>query len=104
MNRQQVIERIKEVARQVLPVGSSVWLYGSRARGDEHKGSDWDLLVVLDKDHLSLDDYRKVLPLNYLGWDIGEEVNPQVYARKEWDEYSYTLFHDNVERDKMVLI
>ena len=27
-----------------------VWLFGSRARGDSHPASDWDLLVVLDDD------------------------------------------------------
>ena len=48
MNRSQVIDSIKQVAEQVLPKGSTLYLYGSRARGDWHKGSDWDLLVLLD--------------------------------------------------------
>jgi uncharacterized protein len=28
----------------------AVWLFGSRARGDERPGSDWDLVVVLPDD------------------------------------------------------
>lgn len=27
-----------------------VWLFGSRARGDEHEDSDWDLIAVIPDD------------------------------------------------------
>lgn len=27
-----------------------IWLFGSRARGEEHEGSDWDLMVLLPDD------------------------------------------------------
>lgn len=49
MEHSQVIDNIKQVAKQVLPKGSTLYLYGSRARGDYHEGSDWDLLLLLDK-------------------------------------------------------
>ena len=45
MRHSQVIDNIKEVAKKVLPKGSALYLYGSRARGDYHEGSDWDLLL-----------------------------------------------------------
>ncbi|MBO6050714.1 MAG: nucleotidyltransferase domain-containing protein [Bacteroidales bacterium] len=104
MESDQVINKIKDIASRTLPPGSSLWLYGSRARGDAHDGSDWDLLIILDKDKLTLEDYRIVLPLNYLSWDIGETISPQVYAKAEWDNYYYTPFYKNVEREKCVLI
>lgn len=34
MEQTQVIQRITELGRQILPEGASLWLYGSRARGD----------------------------------------------------------------------
>lgn len=37
------------LAKKVMPEGSQVWLYGSRARGDTRDDSDWDLLILLDK-------------------------------------------------------
>lgn len=49
MDRLQVIDNIKKVAARVLPQGSIVYLYGSRACGDWTEDSDWDLLVLLDK-------------------------------------------------------
>ena len=33
MDKSQIIENIREVAASVLPKGSSLYLYGSRARG-----------------------------------------------------------------------
>ena len=40
MRHSQVIDNIKEVAKKVLPKGSALYFYGSRARGDYHEGSD----------------------------------------------------------------
>jgi predicted nucleotidyltransferase len=59
MERAQVIESIREVAKKTLPPRSTLLLYGSRARGEEHQGSDWDLLILLDKAELSDNDYDK---------------------------------------------
>jgi len=43
MQQEEVVDRIKAFAQRVLPEGSSLWLYGSRARGDAHPDSDYDL-------------------------------------------------------------
>ena len=104
MNQEKVIERILETAGHTLPKGASLWLYGSRARGDARPDSDYDLLILLDKDELTLDDYLVQKPLRELGWDIGEEINPQVYSKNEWEGYDYTPFYNNVSLDKRVLI
>ena len=104
MERQEIIDSIKHLGASTLPKGSSLLLYGSQARGDTHKGSDWDLLILLDKPSLSYQDYGVGYPFRCLGWDIDEEINPQVYSKQEWDEFSYTPFHKNVEQDKIVLL
>lgn len=36
---------LKRIDQELHP--TEVWLFGSRARGEEAHGSDWDLLVVL---------------------------------------------------------
>lgn len=59
MERLQVIDSIKQVAARVLPKGSILYLYGSRARGDYREGSDWDLLLLLDKPKLEKGDFDK---------------------------------------------
>ena len=105
MERTKVIESIKQVAKTTLPPGSTMLLYGSQARGDAHRGSDWDLLILLDKSSLAESDYDNVsFPFTLLGWNIGEIINPQLYTRKEWESMSYLPYYQNVEHDKMVLV
>lgn len=104
MKQRQIIENIKSMAKETLPKDSALWLYGSHARGDAHKGSDWDLLILLDKPSLTVDDYALAYPFRELGWDLDEEFSPQVYSKKEWSDFSYTPFYKNVEHDKIVLL
>ena len=104
MDKTQMIDSIKQVGQQTLPPNSSLLLYGSRARGDAHDGSDWDLLILLDKPKLSFQDYDYGYPFRELGWDTGEEISPHIYTKKQWNEWSFLPFHKNVERDKLVLV
>lgn len=104
MEQSEVIKRIKEVAAEILPEGSSLWLYGSCARGDAHPGSDYDLLILLDKNKITSNDWDTVaFPLCRMGCSIGAEINPHIYPRKDWDTWSFVPFHDNVEEEKLIL-
>ena len=89
MKRDKIIERIKNLAMSTLPAGSSLFLYGSQARGDARIGSDWDLLILLDKPKLEAGDYGVAYPFRELGWEIGEEINPSVYTRQQWASWSF---------------
>ena len=103
MEQNLVIQRIKDRAEQVLPASASLWLYGSRARGDARPDSDYDLLILLDKDSLASKDYDAVFDLRMLGIDLDEEINPTIYPKHQWDSWHFVPFHDNVEHDKIVL-
>ena len=73
----KTILKIKDIAKSTIPSGSKAILYGSRARGDAHNDSDWDILILLDKDKLEQTDYDKVsYPFVLLGCDLGTEINP----------------------------
>jgi len=104
MNKAKVISNIKAIAGKTLPAGSTLLLYGSRARGDNRPDSDWDLLILLDKPSLTFRDYAYGYPFSELGWETGEEINAQVYSKQEWEGYRFTPFYKNVEHDKIVLV
>ena len=106
MSKEQIIlDRIHQLAEKCLPAGSNVWLYGSRARGDYHDGSDWDLLLLIDKDRIANADHDSyAYPFVALGWDFGESISPILYSRKQWESYSLTPFYKNVEQDKISIL
>ena len=105
MQQEQVIKRITELGKEILPEGASLWLYGSRARGDARPDSDYDLLILLDKDQLSSDDSNKYsYPLYFWGTGVGEAVNAHIYTKKDWNKWRLAPFNENVEADKVILI
>ena len=105
MDNAGTLTSIRNLARKVAPQRSNAILYGSRARGTARKGSDWDILWILDKDTLTQKDYDAVsYPLVLLGCELNEEINPILYTAKEWQSYSATPFYENVVRDGINLL
>lgn len=100
MHSKDVIGKIREVAYRVLPPGSSLYLYGSRARGDYREDSDWDLLVLLPEMNLSKDDK---LNLSCDFWEHGQSIhqdfNAFVYTEQEWNAAPLSLFKYYVHND-----
>ena len=104
MDKGQMLNHIKQTAANILPKGSVLYLYGSRARGDYHEDSDWDLLLLLDKPKLEHDDFEKYsYPFVLMGWDLGADIRPHAYTKDEWFNGSHAMFYYNVEEDKEVL-
>lgn len=100
-----ILNQIRKTSKSVAPEGSRVLLFGSRARGEARKGSDWDILIVLPKNQLQQSDYDQVsYPLVELGWTLGEQINPIIYTKQEWEASSITPFYDNVQRDAISLL
>ena len=104
MNRATTIQQIQTMGKQILPKGSHLWLYGSRARGTHRPESDWDLLILLNKDKISANDYDTIsYPFAELGWEIGEMIHPILYTQSEWERKSFSPFYKNVMKEGIVL-
>ena len=106
MNQQEkeVLSRIVSKAKDVTPSDATIILFGSRARGVNRADSDWDLLVLLNKDKISLNDIDEVAyPIREMGWSMDADINPVLYTRKEWDNSSFTPFYKNVTKEGIVL-
>ena len=102
---ENILSDIKQLAKEVVPVEGEAWLYGSRARGTSHVYSDWDILLILNKEKLTQADYDTVsYPFVLLGCELGEEINPIMYTEKEWQSYQATPFYENVQHDALDLL
>lgn len=99
-----MINSFKRTAASVLPKGSTLYLFGSRARGDANEESDWDLLLLLDKPKKEKSDWDKYAwPFVEEGLEVDEIVSVQTYPKNLWINGPHSLFYYNVEEDKEVL-
>ncbi|MCL2511406.1 MAG: nucleotidyltransferase domain-containing protein [Bacteroidales bacterium] len=96
----QILENIRTLKRQLLP-NEKVILFGSQARGDARPDSDWDLLVLLDKEGkvTTEEDTMYGYPFDELGWKFGIAVNTLLYSTEDWKKRKITPFYKNVERE-----
>lgn len=106
MNRtdHKVLSRIKEIISAQVPE-AKVYLYGSRSRGTAGNQSDWDLLILLNKSRVTLEDEQKITdPLYDLEFSSGEVISPIIYSEEEWNKkYSITPFFKNVMGEARLL-
>ena len=99
MNK-QILEDIRALKRQILP-NEKMILFGSQARGDALKDSDWDLLVLLNKEKSNfIEDYGKyAYPFDELGWKYGVAINTIIHTKEEWERTKTFPFYRNVMRE-----
>lgn len=53
----EVLKSIQKKAESIMPKDAKVILFGSRARRDAKADSDWDILVLLNKDKIDEQDH-----------------------------------------------
>ena len=104
MSKESIYSAIRNVALSDIPSNARVISYGSQARGDEHSDSDWDVLILIDKEHLSAEDHdRYSYPFWELGWKINAMIHPTLYTNHDWQTKSNPIFRHNVEQEGIVI-
>ena len=101
----KILREIKNLAKRLFAnLPASVYLYGSRARGDYGVDSDWDILIVTDDSISTKDAFEKfAYPFTEIGWKLGAQITPLLYSRSEWDAERDTAFYLNVKNDGIIL-
>ncbi|MCP4552988.1 MAG: nucleotidyltransferase domain-containing protein [Bacteroidetes bacterium] len=94
------MKKIIGIANSKYP-DSEMYLYGSQARGDARKLSDWDLLILLNSKSISFDIETKLMDDFYeLELETGEIISPLIYSKADWnDKHYYTTLFENIEKE-----
>jgi len=98
--RDKTLKMIDDLALSKYP-DSEIYLYGSQARGDAKKFSDWDLLILLNKKKISFEFETNLMDDFYeLELETGEIFSPLVYSKADWTKnHSLTALFQNIQKE-----
>ena len=98
-----ILQRVKHNISEIDPT-AKVILFGSRARGDERKDSDWDILVLTGYP-VDLEKERKFRNHLYdLELETGEPFSLFAYSESDWNSrQKITPFYFNVIKEGVEL-
>ena len=84
---------------------AEVILYGSRARGDNKRDSDWDVMILLNRRNVD----KKVEQifrhhLLDIELEIGVPISVFVYSKSDWEgKYSITPLFKNIKKEGILI-
>ena len=104
MERNLVLGKIKETVMAEYN-DAKVVLFGSRARGTESKESDWDILILLNKQTVSLKDEQSIRHKIYdIELETEQSISTFVFPINDWNtKLSVTPLFANVLKEGIYL-
>lgn len=104
-DKKSFLDKIQEHARSILEKEDRMYLYGSRARGDNNDSSDWDIMIITSKTHSEDDSFEKyTYPLVLFGQINSQDVSVITYSLQEWENRKGLPFYGNVMEDRKRII
>jgi predicted nucleotidyltransferase len=95
-----IVNKIVGIANSKYP-DAEIYLYGSQARGNSKKYSDWDLLILLNLKNISFDLETRLMDDFYdIELETGEIISPLIYSKSDWiEKYSITPLYENIQKE-----
>lgn len=84
---------------------ADIILFGSHARGQSHKDSDWDILILLNQPNVNrLIEKEYADELFELELEIGESISTFVFSKNDWEQkHEITPLYQNIKREGIYL-
>jgi len=98
--KQHIIQMIRQKVND-LDSTAEVILYGSRARGDNKRDSDWDVMILLNRKNVD----KKIEQifrhhLLDIELEIGVPISVFVYSKSDWEgKYSITPLFKSIKKE-----
>ncbi len=93
-----IINLVKSKIAEIYP-NAEVILFGSRARGDFNKDSDWDFLILVDS---PVDLEFKEITLERI-YDLelwtGSVISIFIHTKKDWEDRSITPIYQVIKKE-----
>lgn len=91
---------VKEAVGKFDPT-ARIFLYGSRARGEDEEFSDWDFLILMGEKPNPAEERKIRRSLYEIEWDRLEIICPVIRSRDDWNSprRMATPFYSNVMKD-----
>ncbi|MCF6356287.1 MAG: nucleotidyltransferase domain-containing protein [Draconibacterium sp.] len=102
MTANELKDRVKLSIKSIDPEARII-LFGSKARGDFKKHSDWDFLILTS---LKTDAKFKTKIRNRLidtELEAEEVISALIYSHEKWDDYKITPLYRNISKDGIEL-
>lgn len=100
-------ELLREIKLRVLRVSpdAEVYLFGSQARGEEGVYSDWDVLILVERETIDYAFEKQITyPLYDLEFETGEMISPMVYPKQQWHiQYRHSPFYQQITPELIAL-
>lgn len=99
LNRIHSTVKSKETDAEII-------LFGSRARGTAHPESDWDLLILLNRDRVLRQVEQDIRhALIDIELETGEAFSTFVFSKNEWENAHWvTPFYANIKAEGKKLL
>ncbi len=98
MNRRELISSVKEKVRSVDPL-ARVILFGSRARGDNNKFSDWDFLILVSQE--ANERFKSQIRDSLIDTELEAEqvISAVIYSQDQWPNFQITPLFQNIAKE-----
>jgi len=101
---QKLLQDVKRTVLELDPK-AEVILFGSRARGDARADSDWDFLVLTEKEEYRTLKNRLWDKLYDLQLEFEEMISSIVKSKSEWSgKYTVTPLYKHIQRDGISIL